>query len=251
MCCVNRIWTPNVCVVLACMGIILTFSITYPMSSFDHDSCDVSVNFFLSSSIAKPPESMVGAFGISISSIPFLIVIQLRWTFVKSIVPRLRSCGRTDLNDVLFWVGVLGVIGIIGVGSFQCVQITWIHYVFAAIAFFSFNVYLIGQTWFVDRALVKKDPSYRSTIFRQVIASLSVISFLMLIFMQLVTSVEYPLLLESFFEVSMVVCFEVWILTLYNSFGGVSYYTIIPGRNAEPVEKVTSAESAEIVISRF
>jgi len=229
MCCAEKLWSPNACIILAAMGNIITFSITYPLSDWDYHSCDNSLNYFLSSSIASPPESMIGAFGISISSIPLVHVAYLRYTFVKSVIPRMGECGRTNINEVLFWIGLLGIVGIIGVGSFQCLQITWAHYMFATIAFLSFNVYIVAQTWYVDRLCAKKDSMYRRSILRQIFAALSILSvILMLVNMFFTRDQRYPLLLESFFEVSMVVSFEAWILTLYNSFRPVVYYKLVP-----------------------
>jgi len=232
MCCAKKLLSPKVCIILAVIGIIITFSITYPLARMEHHSCDSALNYFLSSSIAYPPESMIGAFGIAISSIPLLQFFYLRYTFAKMVIPRFRRCGRTNMNEVLFWIGSLGAMGIIGVGSFQCVQIVWAHYMFAGIAFLSFNLYIIGQTWYIDRLCKKHEPKYRRPVLRQIFAALNTLA---LIFMVVATFVDLPQLVQSFFEVMGFLTWEAWILTFYISFGPVIYYKLVPVTSADAI----------------
>ena len=83
----EKMLTPKIIVPIFVVGEVITFTITYSLSWRELDSCVDSFNIFIDSSIAKPPASMIGAFGMSLYSIAVFIVLLLRWAYVSSVVP--------------------------------------------------------------------------------------------------------------------------------------------------------------------
>jgi len=203
-------WGPNVWVFLTVFTTVLTFSISYPLAIANDDIEDD--RFTLSASISYPPESMIGSLGLSLSAACTWMLLYLRYIFIQ-----MKDPGIGQVNYLTYLSGSVGALGAMGVGSFQISNAEAIHYVCAFINFFPQNIYILIHTWYIDPRIAKLDPQYKRGILRCVTSITGVASLLlMIVFHQI--DIAFSIL-----EIILMAGFMLWILTLYNSFGGASF----------------------------
>jgi len=112
--------------------------------------------------------------------------------------------------------------------------------------FINLSIYIVIHTWYIDRELVKKDPGYKSPLLRHVFGALSIIFVVaMILFFCFPASEKYPYLVSSIFEVLAAISFELWWLTFYNSFPGISHYQLDSFSVADLIEDLTNKENGD------
>jgi len=236
-------WSPDSAFLLGGGVLVLTFALTYPISIL-RDGTVSSSNFFLSDSIAKPPESQIGSFGLGISSFFVYHAIMFRYLHTKLLfetfleqesqttpmLPRKGIIGRTRFERVNYWTWCLGVMCTIfgfGIGCFQVIYWTYVHYTCAIGMFAGFTIYALIHTFYIDRKLRTHVPDYTIPVIREacsILSPLFMVGFFIFDRTGYVGSTEIPReLLGSIFEIGLVVSFALWVASLKGSTGDVKF----------------------------
>jgi len=203
-------WGPNVWVFLTVFTTVLTFSISYPLAFVNDDIEDD--DFTLSASIADPPQSMIGSLGLGLSAVCTWMLLYLRYIFIHMKDPEIHQ-----VNYLTYLLGSVGALGAMGVGSFQLSNAETVHLVCAFLNFIPQNIYILIHTWYIDPRVSKLDPQYKRGVLRCVTSITGIASFLlMIVFRQL--EIAFSIL-----ELILMAGFMLWILTLYDSFGGARF----------------------------
>jgi len=202
-------WSPNIWVLLSVFSTVVTFSISYPLAFANHDIEDQ--DFTLSSSIAYPPESMIGSLGLSISAVCQWVLLYLRYRFIDMKDPEIHR-----VNYYTYLLGFVSALGCMGVGAFQSSNGIVIHLCCAYLNFVGFNIYLLIHTWYIDPRLEKADPQYQRGLLRCIISITGPVCFLLMF-------IIHTKLAFSVLEIILIAGFLLWMLTLYGSFGDTKF----------------------------
>jgi len=206
-------WSPNVWLMLSASTLLLTFSISYPLAIANKDI--QNQEWFLSNTIAHPPESMIGSLGLSISVCCQWMFLYQRYRFIELKVPRIKL-----VNWLTYLLGSTSAFGCMCVGAFQFVNAFTIHNVAADVTFIGFNIYLLINTWYIDPRIMIADEKYKRGWFRCLISLVGPICFVSML------AVGTPLG-ASIFEITLVSGFLVWLLTLIGSFGDTRFEIVL------------------------
>jgi len=236
-------WSPNVAFLLGGGVLVLTFAFTYPISIL-RDGIVSSSNFFLSDSIAKPPESQIGSFGLGISAFFVYHAVMFRYLHTrllfeqyleqdsqtKPMLSRKGVVGRRRVERVNYWTWCLGVLCTIfgfGIGCFQVTCWTYVHYTCAIGMFAGFTIYALIHTFYIDRKLRTYVPHYTIPVVREVCSILSpllMVGFFLFDRTGYVAGTEIPKeLLGSVFEIGLVGSFAMWVASLKGSTGDIKF----------------------------
>jgi len=238
-------WSPDAVFLLGGGVLIVTFAIAYPISIMK-DGVVSSSAFFLSDSIAKPPESQVGSFGLGISSFFVYHAVSFRYLHTEllfkqsregssetaTLLPRKDGTGHTTVEHVNYGTWCLGVLCAIfgfGIGCFQVTNWAYVHYTCAIGMFFGFTIYSLIHTFYIDRKLRDLVPGYTIPVMREVS---SILSPLLMIGFWLFDKTGYVAvgntqipreLLGSIFEIGLVGSFALWVASLRGSTGDIKF----------------------------
>jgi hypothetical protein len=236
-------WSPDAAFLLGGAVLVVTFAFAYPIS-LKKDGIVSSSAFFLSDSIAKPPESQIGSFGLGISAFFVYHAILFRYLHTKLLfnqspelncqtvpmLPRKGAIGRTRVERVNYWTWYLGVLCTIfgfGIGCFQVTCWTYVHYTCAIGMFVGFINYALIHTFYIDRKLRTQVPGYTIPVIREVCCILSIfcmIGFCVFDQTGYIGNSEIPRrVLGSIFEIGLVGSFVVWVASLKGSTGNMNF----------------------------
>jgi len=236
-------WSPDAAFLLAGGVLIVTFAFTYPISIL-RDGVVSSSNFYLSESIAKPPESQIGSFGLGISAFFVYHAIKFRYLHTKLLwaehieqdsettpmLLRKRVVRRTRFERVNYWTWCLGVLCTVfgfGIGCFQVSSWTYVHYICAIGMFLGFTIYALIHTFYIDRKLSRKIPCYTIPVIRVVSSILSPLLMVGFFFFDrtgCISDTKIPRgLFSSIFEIVLVGSFAVWVASLKGSTGDIKF----------------------------
>jgi len=211
-------WSPNFWLLLSASTLLLTFSITYPLAIANQHIHNQM--WFLSNSIARPPESMIGSLGLSISVCCQWMFFYQRYRFIDLKVPEIKR-----VNYLTYLLGCVSALGCMCVGAFQFVNALTIHFISADLTFIGFNIYLLINTWYIDPRLMKADQKYKRGWLRCLISLVGPICFIGMFV------VGTPLG-AAIFEITLVSGFLVWLLTLIGSFGDTRFEIVLKSSGA-------------------
>lgn len=237
--------------------LVITFAATYAIS-LTYDNEVTGRKFFLSDSIAEPPESQLGSFGLGIATTLVFISITFRYLQVKMLLGHLAPTLETPLvkhrngdsyDSVLFkrdptWrasrahparvnVGtyVLGSFCCVcgyGIGCFQVVNWWFIHYACAFGMFFGFLIYQMLHTFYLDIKLSNGLSNYHTPMIRKVTTIMSPILFMGLLvcfhdpaYEADPSHVKPTWTVASAFEIALLLVFATWIVSLKCTNGGL------------------------------
>jgi len=94
---------------------------------------------YISNTINFPPESSIGAFGLTFTAIIGLAIISVRFC---SIYDKFEQMNYSQIiNFIAYLIGIVSFIGLIGLISFQIRSIDIVHIVFAYIFFIGSIIY--------------------------------------------------------------------------------------------------------------
>jgi len=239
-------WSPDAVFLLGGGVLVVTFAITYPISIIK-DGVVSSSNFFLSDSIAQPPESQIGSFGLGISAFFVYHAVSFRYLHTKllfkqsseqnsqtaPLLPRKDGkdgTGRTTVEQVNYWTWCLGVLCTIfgfGIGCFQVTNWAYVHYTCAIGMFFGFTIYALIHTFYIDRKLRVLVPGYTIPVMREassILSPLLMIGFFVFDWSGYIGNTQIPReLLGSVFEIGLVVSFALWVASLRGSTGDIKF----------------------------
>merc|ERR1719289_609379 len=94
------------------------------------------------------------------------------------------------------------------------------HNISAFWTFIGYNIYLLINTWYIDPRIMIADEKYKRGWFRCLISLVGPICFVSML------SVGTPLGV-SIFEITLVLGFLVWLLTLIGSFGDTRFEIVL------------------------
>ena len=205
---------PNICVMIAGLGPVLTFAITYIMAGSEgHISWEHGVT--LSQSIAWAPERFVGTFLLALCCFACFFAVLMRKLFCD------RVLGQGRQNQGGFASAVVGTLGTLGVASVQCSNNHWmpaveyqcaIHFTSAYMCFFGFVGYILHQTFVLDPRLAEALPGYKVPIAKKCLTVLPLVSLA-----AMMSGVWRP----DLFEILMILGALLWMCTLHGTFDGM------------------------------
>lgn len=204
----------DVWVSLACIVPGLTFAASYTYCIINKDL--KYPDYYLSNTIAYPPESMIGSFGLGASTVFLLPVIYLRYRFIDHKVPE-YACS----NFAAWVLGSICSFGVMGVGAVQYPNSNILHVICADLTFFGFTCYELFQTYYMDPALMKMDPMYKRGWWRIATSVISPIAVVVMFSEKRGFHAEN--LAAPIAEMALVGGFVLWLSSLIGSFGDLHF----------------------------
>ena len=213
---------PNLIVLCAGLGPLVTFGVTYTISiSLGHLTWIDGVT--LSQSIAFAPERFVGTFGLAVSCVLVLLSVYIRKCYCDKIL------GASRGNMLSFFMALCATAGTLGVASVQCGSPEddphWkeevhgqrvVHFICAFLCFIGYSAYICHQTFAIDPKLSAVLPRYTVPIWKKVLTVLPLLCLAGFMFW------PSPKDVNDLFEVFMIIFALLWVASLYGTFDGLA-----------------------------